>query len=137
MLNIRQQYHARMNEDGKRLIWDVRALIEKARSLPIIHVPLKNIHEIHENYWFDSPNGPQPSVYTIAEHAKLIQDCDLAYPILLCPKGRVMDGMHRICKALIQENSTITAKQFKEIPAPDYIDKDWSELPYDDDGKIL
>ena len=36
------------------------------------------------------------------EHIQLVQDCDLEHPIILDHNGRVMDGMHRICKALLE-----------------------------------
>ena len=31
-----------------------------------------------------------------------------------------MDGMHRVCKALMEGNKTICAVQFKHDPEPDY-----------------
>ncbi|MOA54550.1 hypothetical protein D3C78_1781890 [compost metagenome] len=57
---------------------------------------------------------------------------DLAYPIILDSEGRVMDGMHRVSKALMQGATHIDAVQFEQDPAPDYVDCDPDALPYDD-----
>jgi len=60
----------------------------------------------------------------VAAHAKLIAETDLKYPIILSADGRVMDGMHRVCKAFINNSDTLSAVQFEVNPAPDYIDVD-------------
>jgi len=41
-----------------------------------------------------------------------------------------MDGMHRICKALLQGQNDIEAVRFDHDPEPDYIGVDPDELPY-------
>ncbi len=58
-------------------------------------------------------------------------DCDLAFPVILSSDGRVMDGMHRICKALLQGLSEIEAVRFQRDPEPDYVGVDPDDLPYD------
>ncbi len=68
----------------------------------------------------------------VARHAQLIADTDLRYPIILSANGRVMDGMHRVCKALLENRLTISAVQFVHDPEPDYVDIDLALLPYDD-----
>ena len=108
-------------------------VIEK---LEVIEVSLSDIQELQEvDYWYNEQTPPTP--FSVAEHAKLIQEADLKHPIILCPKGRVMDGMHRCCKALIEGRTTIKAVQLPEMPAPDYVDVDHKDLPYDDDGQVL
>jgi len=59
-------------------------------------------------------------------------DCDLTFPIILSSDGRVMDGMHRVCKALLQSLSDIEAVRFVDDPEPDYIGIDPDDLPYTD-----
>jgi hypothetical protein len=68
----------------------------------------------------------------VVDHARLMQECDLAHPIILSSDGRVMDGMHRICKALLQGRTEIEAVRFEHDPEPDYIGVDPDDLPYDD-----
>jgi hypothetical protein len=126
---MRRQYHSRQ-VDGRKLIWDVHRLITSIKRLPAFQLPLSKIAELDEQYWFD-----EKAVVTcrdIAEHAKLIQETDLAHPIILAADGRVMDGMHRVCKALMEGRSTIAVVQFAQNPDPDYIDVDLESLPYEE-----
>lgn len=125
---MRQQYHFRQSGD-QLLIWDVNRLIERASQLPVRAVRLDTLSEVDQPYWYEL-GGAQPTCRNITEHAKLIAEADLAYPIILCHQGRVMDGMHRICKALMLGHGTINAVQFPAAVAPDYIDCDPDQLPY-------
>ncbi len=128
---MRQQYHSRMI-DGERLIWDINLLVEMARDLPIQKISLNDIKELDEQYWYEGEDSPKPTCRNIAEHAQLIEETSLDHPIILCSKGRVMDGMHRICKAVIKGYETIDAVQFEKDPAPDYKNVSLNDLPYND-----
>ncbi len=130
---MRQQYHTRKTSDGSHT-WDVRKLIATANSLAVQDILLSDIRELDENYWYADK---APIIRDIALHAKLINESDLSYPIILCADGRVMDGMHRCCKALILDHKTIKAVRFDKTPPPDYIDVDVDTLPYDDNFKVL
>jgi hypothetical protein len=125
---MRRQYHSRQ-VDGRNFIWDVHRLIELTKPLPVKELPLSNIRELDECFWFE---GTSPTCREVALHAKLIGETDLKHPIVLSADGRVMDGMHRVCKALLENKETISAVQFIETPAPDYIDADVEMLPYDE-----
>ena len=57
---------------------------------------------------------------------------DLAFPINLSSDGRIMDGMHRVCKALFENRTEIEAVRFVRDPAPDNIGVDPDDLPYDE-----
>jgi hypothetical protein len=59
-------------------------------------------------------------------------ETDLNYPIILSSDGRVMDGMHRVCKAWMQGEESIKAVRFPIDPEPNYIDVPEDELPYDE-----
>ena len=125
---MRKQYHFRPTEGGT-LIWDVDRLVELSKSLPIADVPICEIGELDETFWFDT-NDEQPTCRRIALHAKLINETDLKHPIILSQDGRVMDGMHRVCKALIEGKGTILAVRFEVDPEPDHIDVSPNDLPY-------
>ncbi len=126
-LNIRPQYHFRASANGL-LAWDVRILVELAAALPPVEVPLDSIPEYNETYWHDEHT--RLTCKDIAEHANLINQADLAYPIILCNEGRLMDGMHRVCKAHLLGNNTIMAAQFKHYIPPHHIGKQPDELTY-------
>ncbi len=127
---IRKQYHGRRTDDSF-LVWDVRGLVEKAKSIPVIQVPLSEIRELDEPYWYQE-GSPEPTCRHIANHCKLVREASLDFPILLCSEGRVMDGMHRVVKAYCDGLIEIPAKKFRETPAPDFIDVGFDELSYDD-----
>jgi hypothetical protein len=47
------------------------------------------------------------------------------------PDGRVMDGMHRISRALLDGASVIAAVRFEVLPKPDYRNCQPDDLSYD------
>lgn len=126
---MRQQYHMR-EVAGDQYIWDVNKLAVLAKALPARSVPLTAIAEIDELYWYQ--HKALPTCRSVAEHSRLIMQADLRYPILLCAEGRILDGMHRVCRALIEGQQTIDAKQFSVNPPPDYVNVALEDLPYDD-----
>lgn len=128
---MRKQYYSRPSDQG-RLVWDVDRLVELSADLPRKEVPLSAIRELDEEYWFGS-DGTRPTCRAVAEHARLIQETDLRYPIILSADGRVMDGMHRVAKAYLEGREVIEAVQFREDPPPDYVGVDLEALPYEED----
>lgn len=126
---MRKQYHFRKTKKGC-LIWDVHKLVDMSKGLPITLVPLSEIEELDEDFWY-SNSTRKPTCRSIVDHFKLIQETDLRYPIIICPEGSVMDGMHRVCKALLEGRKNIKAYKLDSMPEPDYIDVAEDELPYD------
>ena len=125
---MRKQYHFRqVGEDT--YIWDVYRLVELSQYFAVIEVPLTEIKELNEAYWF--PKTP-PTTQQIIEHIQLVQEADLSYPIILCAEGRVMDGMHRIAKASLQGQLSIQAVKFAVTPSPDFINVAEDALDYED-----
>lgn len=127
---MRPQYHFRNSERGL-LAWDIRKLIAKASALTPLEIPLESIQELDEPYWFDL-EGDSPSCRKIAEHSRIIEEADLSWPIVIDHDGRVMDGMHRVCKALNQGLTSILAYRLAAVPEPDFIGVAPDELPYDE-----
>jgi hypothetical protein len=125
---VRKQYHFWPGEHGFDA-WDVDRLVELSRGLPTKDVELASISEIDSVYWFDD-QSQRPTVRRVVEHARLIEDVDLSYPVILGVDGRVMDGMHRIAKALLLGRETISAVQFETHLEPDYRNCRPEDLPY-------
>jgi hypothetical protein len=126
-MELHQQYHFRESDRGL-LAWDVLKLIKMTQGFEVIQVALSDIRELKEVYWFGL--GAPPIMEDIVQHAKQIFEADISYPIILCPEGRVMDGMHRVCKASIEGRKFISAVRLTELPKPDYVGKQPDELPY-------
>jgi len=125
---MRTQYHFRDSPAGL-CAWNVHRLVELSSALVPERVPLSAIRELDEPYWVGGP-GQQLSCRDVVDHARLIFDSDLAFPIILSNDGRVMDGMHRVCKALLQGQDHIDAVCFVDTPEPDFVGIHPDDLPY-------
>lgn len=131
---MRKQYHFR--KSGRDiLIWDINRLILRTQHHKIIDLPLEEVRELDEAFWYNSPSEI-PTCRSIANHAKLIHNASLDHPVIICPEGRIMDGMHRVCKAFNLGMATIKAKKLDILPAPDFINVPAEELPYEESNNI-
>ena len=125
---MRKQYYFRPGEVGFRA-WDVDRLTRLSGHLKSELVTVASIREVDEAYW-----GQPMTCRDVAEHARLIDESDFEFPIILSSDGRIMDGMHRVLKALMQGRSQIQAVRFETDPEPDYVGVlDPDDLPYDEE----
>ena len=51
------------------------------------------------------------------QHMKMVIDADMSCPILLNQDGQIIDGRHRLAKALLEGYETIKAKRFIDDPS--------------------
>ncbi len=110
------------------LVWNVSRLIQLATELPVVRWPVSAITEMDEAYWYDLGNAV-PTCRHIVDHMTLVMQAELTYPIILDNTGRVMDGMHRVCRAVYDGQTEVLAKQFPEPVTPDYRDVAMGDLP--------
>lgn len=125
---MRKQYHFSNSERGL-LAWDVERLTRLSSAFLPQPVRLESIAELDREYWFDA-DEERPTVRKIVDHCRLIEQADLAFPIILGADGRVMDGMHRVAKACLDGMDAVQAVRFESDPEPDYVGVRPSELPY-------
>ena len=128
-MSIRPQYHFR-NSDQGLCAWDVRNLARLAKDRPVIDVALTRFAELDELYWYGGESD-RPTPRSLVNHFRLISEADLRWPVIIDPNGRLMDGMHRLCKALMEGRTSVSAQQLREMPATDYIGIAPENLPYD------
>lgn len=124
---MRKQYHLRPRH-GRFIAWDVDRLVLLTKDFPRIRVPLEAIREIDEPHWF-SGGAQDATCRAVMEHARMINEADLDFPIILSSDGRVMDGMHRVLRALLNGLQSIEAVRFERDPEPDFIDVAIDDLP--------
>ncbi len=115
---MRKQYYFRPSSRGL-LAWDVDRLVELSSETPRKQVRIGEIRELDEEWSGDE----RPTWRAMVAHIRLIQEADLAYPIILSANGSVMDGMHRVAKATLEGRDMIEAVQFLEDPEPDHVGK--------------
>jgi hypothetical protein len=126
---MRKQYHFRPSAAGLRA-WDIDRLVALSKHLEVQLVPVASIRELEEPFW-----GESMTCRGVAEHARLIEEADLGYPIILSSNGRIMDGMHRVLKALMRGESHIRAVRFLTDPEPDFVGVNPDELPYGEEPR--
>ncbi len=90
-------------------------------------MPLTAIRELDQEWHGDDE---RPTWRAMLEHVRLIDEADLAFPIILASNGAVMDGMHRVAKAVLHGRQEIDAVQFVRDPSPDHVGLGPSDLPY-------
>ncbi len=94
-------------------VWKVLTLIEASKELPVFEYPL-NLVDKEDDYWGIG------SLAEFIEHSKRTQAADLSKPIIVSSGGRIMDGLHRVCRAVLDGNKSVEAVQFEDDPQPDY-----------------
>lgn len=72
----------------------------------------ENLWQIEQPVWGDySPldvlQNPEKKKY--AENIKRIRDADLSYPIFITSKDQIIDGYHRVLKAVRKKEKTVKA----------------------------
>ena len=125
---VRKQYHLRPTKSGVDA-WDVDRLIEMSRRIPPSEVSIDSLKDVDTDYWFFHQSA-KPTVRDVVEHARLISRADTDFPIILGPDGSVMDGMHRVARALLERRSSISAVRLEALPEPDFRDYRPEDLPY-------
>lgn len=100
-------------QDGKK-VWKVVTLIEASKDLPVEEMPVSGI-----NSYNLLPE--MKTMKAFVAKIKKVQNVDLSYPIILDEEGYVMDGRHRIAKAMLNDEKTIKFVRFDVTPYADYI----------------
>lgn len=102
-------------------MWNVSRLWRLAEDLPSQTVQVADLRAEYEQvYWFGGP--VEPTVEAVVEHTRRILDVEFDHPIILSASGAVMDGMHRLAKALLLGHPTIEVVRFDPDPTPDTIE---------------
>ena len=89
--------------------WRVSRLIFLTQDLKPFNIPMKalNIYDL-----FPASKDTMDFI----KHMKKVLDSDLSYPIILDDEGYIMDGRHRVLKALFEGIKTIKAVRFDKTP---------------------
>jgi hypothetical protein len=105
-------FHTRVIE-GKRHRWAVEELWRLSEGLLIAEAKPESLIDLDTDGWFQ---GKAPTAREVLGHMRRILNADLGHPVILAPDGRIMDGAHRVCKALLLGVPTIHCVRFTEFP---------------------
>lgn len=90
--------------------WSVKRLIALSTDLEILNIPLDHLN-VYSKY-------EKISLRQMVMHMNAVNKADLSFPIILDEDGEIMDGRHRIMKAMIIGEKSILAVRFDENPSP-------------------
>ncbi len=96
--------------------WSVSRLFELSRALPVMDVPLD-----HLSLWY---YYERLTLREMVMHMQAVNSADLDKPIILDEDGELMDGRHRLMKAMLTGAKTIKVVRFDENPTPCEITSD-------------
>jgi len=95
-------------KDGRKVHSSV--FHELAKDLPIFYLPITEDIITSKLYW------KKDTVWDMIVHIKKVENADFSHPIILNSEGLIVDGWHRVVKAVIKEYETIEAVQLtKEL----------------------
>lgn len=101
--------------DGNIFVYDSSEIYRLALSAPINMVKPTDF-DLTKMFWF--ANLEQASVFEVLEHFRRIMAVSVEDPIVLAPDGSVLDGLHRIARAVLDNRSSIPARQLLVEPEP-------------------
>jgi len=95
--------------------WSVPRLFELSKDLPVMDVCIDHmsVYFVYEKL----------TLRELVGHMKAVQEADLTFPIILDEDGELMDGRHRLMKAILEGRETIKARRFEVNPSPDKVDE--------------
>jgi len=93
-----------------RLSWSVPRLFELAREMPVMEIPIDHLNVFY--------TYKELTLREMVMHMRAVNEADLTKPIILDEDGELMDGRHRIMKAILTGEKTIKAVRFDENPSP-------------------
>lgn len=98
---------------GDRM-WRIQDLLKAVENVPVYEVPLAFLDLSKHN--FDSEGG----LIDFAIHMRHVNESDPDDPVVFDQWGRIVDGRHRIVKALLEGRTTIKAKKIPDGTQPTY-----------------
>lgn len=95
-------------------VWSVARLLQLAKDLPVMDVPLDHLN-LYYTY-------RKLTLREMVMHLNAVLSADLTCPIILDEDGELMDGRHRIMRAMLIGEEMVKAVRFDENPDPDRVE---------------
>ncbi|MFN7130442.1 MAG: hypothetical protein ACK4N5_00070, partial [Myxococcales bacterium] len=90
-----------------------------AESLPVESRAVEGLMDLDRDGWFTRST---PTPRHILAHMRRILDADLSRPVILDADGSLMDGAHRVCKALLLGVPALPTVRFPQTPPPTWVE---------------
>lgn len=94
--------------------WSVARLVMISKDFDVFDAPLQVLNIYHQYN--------KLTLRDMVMHMKAVNNADLSCPIILDEDGDIMDGRHRVMRALLDGETTIKAVRFDVNPIPCRVD---------------
>lgn len=94
--------------------WKIQDLRNAVKDEPVFEVPLAFLDLARQDF------GTEGGLITFAQHMLHVNEADLSHPIIVDQWGTILDGRHRIVKALMEGHTTIKAVKVPDGTQPTY-----------------
>lgn len=93
--------------------WSEEYLWKHAKDLPVETIELEPLLDLDITWTITN-------IFDFSLHVKKINEANYKrFPIIMSEDGKIMDGYHRVCKALLDGATTIQRKKFEVNPPPE------------------
>lgn len=89
--------------------YPISGLILASKDFKVIELEIAYIYQ-------NDSITPDNSMFEFARHMKLVMNADLDFPIMLSPVNSIIDGRHRLVKAIYKGIKTIKTVKFDTMP---------------------
>ena len=107
-MELPEHLHTQSYRSGND-VWKVARLIKLSEGLEPFSLPFKHFNT----------NGLHPEIDSMQDYLyqmRCVEKSDLDCPIILNEEGEVMDGRHRVAKAMLLGKHSILAVRFTKTP---------------------
>ncbi|MCP4989786.1 MAG: hypothetical protein GY928_28135 [Colwellia sp.] len=94
----------------KGRVYNINACLTCAEGLEVRDVIIEDLY-----MGYDAPCAD--NFRSFISHMKMVEEADLSYPVLMNEDGVMLDGRHRLAKAILEGHETIKAVRFEKDPS--------------------
>ena len=110
-------------DDKDKIVYDVKKLIEIVPKEIYTIETFKLSTNLNKEIWTDNKNNKIKPIDVLdnidnvlyRQHKERIMNADMKYPIILNPKDKIADGIHRLCYAVINKIETMKYYKFDNL----------------------
>ena len=98
-------------------VWQIEDLWNAVEGMPVHHMPVELfVEQLQGTCWTQGDETVTPN--WVLSHTRRILGADLEYPMIIDSEGIILDGIHRLCKAVIEGRETVAVQRIVLMPDP-------------------
>jgi len=113
---LKEKYELKDTYEKNKNFWYIDNLIKITKNLPIktMKVDKKFLNKKIKESWTLN------TFFDLKIHIEKINKANLKYPIIIDSKNNIIDGKHRIMKAILQNKKIIKFVRINKMPPADF-----------------